>query len=83
MAADAAQKAIEQHLEEINQNEDSEEKMKLFSLKQAANYLGISPTKLYDLRRDDNLPTVQMGVGVRILKSDLDEYIMSKRSMDH
>jgi excisionase family DNA binding protein len=47
----------------------------LYSMKQAANYLGISVSKMYVIVKEKKMPCVQLTSDRKIRKSVLDEYI--------
>ena len=47
----------------------------LLSMKEAANYLGISISKMYDLAKREKLTVVKVTSDIKIRKSVLDTYI--------
>ena len=56
--------------------------MKLFTVREAAEHLNVSESEVYALCNKRKLPHVRIGCGrgaIRILESDLDEFIQSCR----
>jgi len=50
----------------------------LFSMKEAAEYLGISVSKMYELAERENFPVVKVTSDRKIRKSILDAYIKER-----
>ena len=50
-----------------------------FTLKAAADYIGVKPRKLGDLVRAKEIPHVRFGKEPKFLKSDLDNYLFQHR----
>jgi excisionase family DNA binding protein len=55
--------------------------MKLYTITQAAELLGLSPKTLYDCRQRArlDLPVVQLGTAIRILDADLEKLVQTRR----
>jgi excisionase family DNA binding protein len=55
--------------------------MKLYTIAETAELLGLSPKTLYDVRqrRRLGLPVVQLGTAIRILDADIEKLIRARR----
>lgn len=47
----------------------------LYSMKESANYLGVSLSKMYDIAKENKFPVVKVTSDRKIRKSVLDDYI--------
>jgi len=48
----------------------------LLSVKEASEYLGVSPTTIYRLKKDGKIPYIQkLGIGIRLKLEDLDKWL--------
>jgi excisionase family DNA binding protein len=53
---------------------------RLWTTQQAAAYLGVRPSWLYEAAREGRVPVVRLGKHLRFLKEDLDAWIAKHRS---
>jgi excisionase family DNA binding protein len=51
----------------------------IMTIPQVAEYLQISKSKLYLMVRREELPHIRIGKNVRVLESDLEEWLMEQR----
>jgi excisionase family DNA binding protein len=52
---------------------------RLWTAEQAASYLGVRPSWVYEATREGRIPVVRLGKHVRYLQEDLDEWIAEHR----
>jgi excisionase family DNA binding protein len=53
---------------------------RLWTAEQAAEYLGVRPSWLYEATREGRVPVVRLGKHLRFLQEDLDSWISEHRS---
>jgi excisionase family DNA binding protein len=56
--------------------------MNILTIPEVAAYLKISKSKVYDLVHKNEIPHIRLGRNVRILESDLIQWLQTKRSTE-
>lgn len=59
------------------------ETIKLMTSRDAAKYLCISERKLWDMLKNNEIPSVRFGRAVRVDRSDLDSFIQKAKGICH
>lgn len=68
---------------EVKKMQSQIETTRLMTSREAAQYLCISERKLWDMLKNNEIPSVRLGRAVRIDRADLDAFIAKAKSICH